>query len=336
MSSLVALEVSADTIRAAEIASPFSKEPKLIKVGELALPENTAGESIVRAQRKFSSLLKELWGKEEFKTKNVALVVGGREFLVRRHVTKYDSLKGLKPMLQYDAASVLQENMQDPVLDFFPTNVMSDPDSEVQETGGLVIAAQSSPIEVIVNAISDAGLFIEYVDYAPLAIARFIRNHVNPTGDYILANVREETTDILITKDGIPANVRVVAKGLEPNRQMATAEDEEDTVDEHDLSSFSAAFKVEDEDPMESLSKDIQQTAENVSISEPSILYLTGNRSLGSELARTLEEILSIEVEAIFPKAIDLAKDQNKKQDIDHEVLASSFVAVCAGMRGKS
>lgn len=336
MKRIVALEVSPDTIRAAEIASPFSKEPKLIKVGEIPLSENVAGESIILHQRHFISALKELWSKERFKTKNVGLVVSGREFLVHRHVTKYDSLKALKPMLQYDAAGVLQDSMTDPVLDFYPTAVVSTA-NDVQETGGLVVAAQSSRIEVIVSAISDAGFYIEYVDYAPMAVARFIRNHVNPTGDYILANVRENTTDILVTKNGIAANVRVVARGLDPERQLAVAsEDDDDKEPAEEEFIFETNFEVKEEDPMDSLAKDIRQTAENVAISSPEILYLTGNRSYGTELARTLEEILGIEVEILFPKALDLVKEKKKNPEpIDNEVLASSFVAVCAGMRGK-
>lgn len=339
MSNLVALEVSADTIRAAEISKPFSKDPRLVKVGELVLPKHTAGESIVMAQGKFSALLKELWQKEKFKTKNVALVVGGREFLVRRHTTTYPSMKSLRPMLQYDTAKVFPEKMSDPVLDFYPTNRISSDDEDMPETGGLVIAAQTGPIENIVNAISDAGLHIEFVDYAPMAVARFVMNHVNPTGDYIIANVREETTDILVSNEGIPASIRVVAKGLEPKRQLALL-DEEDEEEEQasdlDLSAFSDAFSQEaEEDPITSLSRDIQRTAESVIVSQPEILYLTGNRSLGSELARTLEELLEIEVDALFPQALDLMKDKKNRDSVDHEVLASSFVAVCAGMRGK-
>lgn len=335
MSSLVALEVSADTIRAAEIASPFSKEPKLVKVGELQLPENSAGESIIRGQKQFTKLLTELWEKEKFKTKNVALVVGGREYLVRRHETQHPNLKSLREVIHYEAAHIFPETMHDPVLDFYPTNHVDD-SGDMPRVAGLVIGGQSGPIEVIVNAISEAKLNIEYVDYAPMAIARYIKSRVNPRGDYILVNVREETTDILVAKDGVPISIRVVAKGLEPKRQLATVEAETPAEDDDSLAVLSDTFDfTEDEDPIESLSQDIRTTADRVTVAEPTILYLTGNRSLGTELARTLEEMLGIEVEALFPTALEYLKDKTQRENVDSEVLASSFVAVCGGMRGK-
>jgi len=324
--SIVSLEVGSDAIRAAEIAGPLSKNPRVLNLGEIAIPPGVATESILNDREAFMEKLKELWEQEKFKTKNVAITVSGRRFLIREHETGYNNLKDLKAVLPMDAAGVVPEGMHEPVLDFYPTHHIDTKDGA--RTAGLVIATPAEYIETLVYATADAGFNVEFVDFAPMAIARFIRNHIDPNISYVLANIREESTDIVVTKDGIPRLVRATPNGLEPiKKQIGRAQ-----TDISSIQAYNESFAQDS--PMAKLAREIRVTTmsfyEEMNMDGPNRLFLTGPRSSDSELIRTLEDILKVDVNPLHVN-IEVPKDK----ELDDEMSASDFVAICGGMRGK-
>lgn len=326
MKSIVSLEVGSDAIRAAEIAAPLSKNPRVLNLGEIAIPPGTAKESILDNREVYMEKLKELWEQENFKTKNVAITVSGRRFLIREHETGYNSLKDLKSVLPMDAAGVVPEGMHDPILDFYPTHHVDS--KEGSRTGGLVIATPAEYIETLVYATADAGFHVEFVDFAPMAIARFIRNQIDPNTSYVLANIREESTDIVVAKNGVPRLVRATPNGLEPiKRQIGRVQ-----TDTSSIKSYNESFAQDS--PMVKLAREIRVTTmsfyEEMNMDGPSKLYLTGPRSSDSELVRTLEDILKVDVTSLHQN-VEIPKDK----ELDDEMSASDFVAICGGMRGK-
>lgn len=327
MKSIVAIEVSRDAIRAAEVSGPFSKNPTVVKIGEIELPAGVAGESQIHILDSFIECLKQLWEEQKFSTRNVALVVSGRKFIVRPHETAHTSMKTLKSVLPYEASTVIPEGMQDPIIDFFPTSRLET--KHGLRTEGLVIATPAEPIESIIGALVRAKLKIEYVDFAPMAIARFIKNNIpeeNYGKSYALANIRELSTDILVTKGSVPKMIRVAAVGLmPPQKKMGKhAKDSE-------YGNFVSSDGKVGRTPIEALAREISVTI-NAQSSELGVkvntLYVTGPRS-DQETIDQLAEILKMNVVSLT------SETANHKDDIDTDFSASEFIAACAGMRGK-
>lgn len=325
MNKIVAIEVSRDAIRAAEIAKPLSKNPKVVKIGEIDLPAGVATESQVVEIDTFVESLKKLWENEKFSTKSVALVVSGRRFIVRSHETTHTTMKALRAVMNFEVATVVPEQMTNPIIDYYPVK-HSESKTGIRTTG-LVIATPAEPIESLIGAITRAGLSIEYVDFAPMAIARFIRNfvkHDENLDTYALVNVRELSTDILIAHNNVPQMVRVAPVGLPPKARKRGRRAKADDV------GLDTSSNVE-QSPIESLATEINKTVESqnrelgLAIDK---LYITGPRSD----ADTIKELSALVDIDIVPLSAESAFHNDS---IDHDLSVSDFVAVCAGMRGK-
>lgn len=317
MKSIVSLELSSGALHAAEIHMPLSKRPKIVKVASIPLPDGMAGESSLYAAKQFAELITKAWKKHRFSTKDVALTVGGKSFVVRPHETRHTDMKMLQENIRYEAASVIPENMNDPMIAFYPTE-RSKRDETV--TRGLVIAAATDPISRIAGALADAGLRIEYVDYAPMAIARFIRRDVQPDGSYLVVNVREDTTDVVFGREGVPLFVRTIPRGL-PAMMKEEKTEEEEHEERIGLS------------PMDALARDVKLTVSSLGESvRIDTLYIAGNGSLEKPLAKALSEAVEAPTEALIPRLIELVKGKPK---LNLRTLSSSFVAICGGMRGE-
>lgn len=324
MKSIVSIEIGRESIKAAEISSPDSKNPKVVKIGELELPSGVAGESLVHEKKEFTEALQELWQKEKFSTKRVVLAVSGRRFMIRELETSHTSMKDFYNVMGYEVSNVIPDAMKNPIVDFYPTHHKESQDGI--KTSGLVIATPAEQIEDIIECINDAKLELMFVDFAPMAIARFLRNNSSENfhkDGYALANIREYSTDILIAKDNIPRMIRVAATGLTPSTKKKGRHMKED---------LPTSLSGEDTgSPVEALGREIRITVnsqlENLGINIET-LYVSGSRT-DDETMRALSDLTEMRV---VPLSIDMV---NHKDGLDEELTSSDFVAVCAGMRGK-
>lgn len=323
MKSLIALDISGNAIRAAVITAPTSKAPKVSKLAEIEIAPGIIGESSVHDIDAFVEILKEFWKTEEFTTKTVALAVSGRRFIVRDHETSHTSMKALSSVVRLEAAGSIPDQMSNPIVTFYPNRHIQTKTGI--RTAGLVIATPAEPIETLVGAIIRAGLDVEFVDFAPMAIARFISYEVEAPESYALVNIREESTDILIAKNNIPLMIRVTPKGLETNRRVGRH-----AVDEASLTSLNST-RFEEESPSEALARDINLTIssqrEEMDL-EIGTIYLTGPRNNDEELITAISSLGA----NIVSLSTDAAPADEKFDEVSS---AADFVAVCAGMRRK-
>lgn len=324
MKSLVALDISGKAIRAAEIIGPNSKSPKVSKIAEVDLPPGIAGESSVHDIEAFVEILKEFWKTEKFSTKSVVLAASGRRFIIREHETSHTSRKTLDSVVHLEAAGVIPDKMNNPVVTFYPTRHIQTKTSI--RTAGLIIATPAEPLEVLVGAVIRAGLQVEAVDFAPMAIARFISREMEALESYALVNIREESTDILIAKNNIPRMIRVTPKGLQPNKRIGRH-----AVDEASLISLNET-RFEQESPAASLARDINLTIlsqrDEMNL-EIGTIYVTGSRNNDEELTSIIKNSLEA---TIVPLSTDTVSTDEK---FDEDLSAADFVAVCTGMRRK-
>jgi Tfp pilus assembly PilM family ATPase len=300
----------------------MSKAPKVVKVASVDLPPGITGESLVHDADVFVDILKEFWTSEKFSTKSVVLAISGRRFIAREHETNHTSMQTLNEVLSLEAAGVVPDQMTNPVLSFFPTRHVHTKTGI--RTAGLVIATPADTVENLIGAVLRAGLIVESVDFAPMAIARYISREVDAPESYALVNIREESTDILIAKDNIPVMIRVTPKGLAPERKLGRH-----AVDEASLTSLTSK-RFEQETPSVALAREINLTItsqrEELSIPIPTI-YITGSRNNDAELISLIEKTSGGTIISLSHNSLD-----DEKLD---ESSSADFVAVCAGMRRK-
>lgn len=324
MNKIVSVEIHNNSMRAAEIHNPSGKKPKIVKVSTLDLPLNVAGESLVQDTTVFSTMVHEMWKNEKFSTKDIALVVSGRRFIVRQHSTNHVSMNDFKKVIDFEAASVIPTQMHDPIIDFYP--MFHSEEKTGIRTYGLIIATPAEPIESIIGAFIQAGLNVKSIEFAPTSIARFLNNYSDQK-DYAVVNIREFSSDIFLVKDNIIRIIRVVPVGfaLIPKKRGKRVKEANESINGEFLAIQS---------PIEQLSREILltvQSQEEELETKFQHIFVTGNRSHDESFIQELNETLGKD----FTLQSFHVPEELKKSDIDEEVLENNFVAICAGLRNK-
>ena len=321
MSKIVSLEVTSHAIRATEIKGFNTKKAKFISFGEVKLEPGVAGESSVIDTEKFTEAVKELWAQHKFTTKLFGLVVSGRRFTVRPHVTSARTLRAAKNMLPNEGSAALAE--QDPetiVYDFMPTRSFEDKGG--QKTEGLVVSSPSEPLADLIFALGRAGLELDYVEFAPFSIARWVAANSEVTNAVIL-NVRDESTDLCIVREGIPAMVRIISKGLDTGRRKLK-----------ELSRYERMLLKAN--PSEAEANMLAQDVEMSLKAQPAALthgleavFVTGPRAKDEELVALLTQRLDLPVTSLRVESIEEVQDEES----NIEPTFDAFVPMTGGMR---
>lgn len=327
MKRLVAVEITDDYIRGAEIEDPLTTKPKLVGFGELALPRGVANETEIYDVDSVSEAFKELWKQEKFKTKSVALGLGGRKILVRDYETPLNDLATIRKNLSFDAANLLPAQMGAATLDFYPTEIFKSQETEMDMVKGLIVASPTETAEKIIAALTSADLYVEYVDYLPFAEARCARKAYGTDGDYLLVNIKNYSSDIIAIRNGTPQMVRVVPYGIIARKDVGGKH--RGAVDS------AASFNGGDTpvDPLEALVKGIHNT-DNYYVNkggQPSALLLMGEASLLPEVQERLPQILQMGAGVL---TLDRVTTIPRSKESDPLQEASILGLVGVGMRG--
>lgn len=323
MSKIVAMEISPQAIRAAEVAGYKGKNPKLLRTGEYRFDEELeiAGDSAVYEFEDFELALKQLWAQSGFSTKSVALLVSGKRFIVRPHYTNQVSMDVLRKVLPMEAAGSFPEQSEELLYDFYPTHAYED--RAGVQTEGLVVTTPAEPISEIAMALKRAKLELEYVDFTPLAVTRWIRRN-RPEQNYALVNIRDESTDIAVVEHGMPRMIRVVPKGLNSRRRKFDREEGD--------SSPLLRRDVLGENGVRVLVQDIGLTVRTQSdeiASELECVFTSGPRAADNELMAVIGELFDVPV---VPLSIEnVAEPENRELNLIPSF--DEFVAMTGGMR---
>lgn len=328
MKKVVALEISSDFVRGVEIDNPLTPKPKLVKFGEMALPQGIAGESEVFDIDAVAAALKELWKAQKFSTKQVALGVGGRKILVRDYETPIGEIEKIRSKLKFEAANLLPAQMNNAVLDFYPTALKTS-ETGLELVQGLLVAAPVEPIEKIIAAIQTAGLDVQFVDYLPFGIARAARKAFKAKDEYLLVNIKSYSTDIVALKHGIPQMIRVIPNGLIVRE---TAGGKHRGV--ADAAASFAGGETAPADPIESIITGLRNTLNFYTNKggSPNAVLLAGEGSLSPELRERLPQALEMRMGEL--KLENVFEHSQKKGSADPIVRAASLGVMGIGMRG--
>lgn len=321
MSKVVALEIAPQAIRAAEIGGYRSKKPKLLRTGEIALESGVAGESVVHNSEALAAALERLWRESKFSTKSTALVVSGRRFIVRPHTTTQTSLEVLRKVLPFEAPQAFPDQSSEMLFDFYPTHRQEG--RAGNRTDGLVISSPSELISELAFTVKRAKLELEYVEFTPVAVTRWImRNRTEQ--NYALVNIRDESTDIAVVEDGMPRMIRILSKGLSLERRKLRRQEA--------TNSPLLRRDVLGENGVKVLVQDIGLTirtqAEEIA-GDLECIFTSGPRAEDPELRAIIGELFGLPVIPLFIESLSEVEDaeRNLKPSFDE------FVAMTGGMR---
>src|SRR6187402_1122923 len=148
---IVGLDIGRDVLRAAEVENPGSSRPRLVRVGQIALPEGAVHSGEVREVHTVASALKRLWSTAGFKTKSVVIGMGNQRVLARDLTIPYMTPKLIRDSLPFQVQDLLPVPIDEAVLDFYPISEGSTDAGRV--INGLLVAAVKDAVMGNINAV---------------------------------------------------------------------------------------------------------------------------------------------------------------------------------------
>jgi type IV pilus assembly protein PilM len=209
--SVVGLDIGSTAVRGVELSANAKAKPSIVRSFEVALPTGAVVRGEVIEPEIVGSALKKLWVQGGFKSKKVVLGTGNQGVIVRSLTVPKMSLAHIRESLPFHVQSLLQMQLADSLLDFYPT-------SETQgEQGplinGLLVAAEKREILGNVSAVEKAGLTPVEVDLIPFALNRLLVSRPQVAGTVALIDIGGTTTSIIISSEGVPWFVRIIPTG---------------------------------------------------------------------------------------------------------------------------
>lgn len=206
--TVVGLMIVEECVRAVEIRRPASKNPTLVRYGEVALPPGAAGDSEVIDSDAVALALRQLWSEAKLSTKRVVLGLGNRRILVRDHSVPVLPLDQIRKALPFQVQDMLPVPVDEAILDFYP--LAQDGDT----ARGLLVVAVSDMVGGLIETVRKAKLTVDRVDLAPFGLVRAAARHLDRDKTVLVAHVGAHTSYLVVMRGGAPLLVRIVPGGV--------------------------------------------------------------------------------------------------------------------------
>ncbi|WP_308491232.1 type IV pilus biogenesis protein PilM [Microbacterium terrisoli] len=222
--SIIGVEITEECARAVEVTT--GRTPQIVASGEAPLPAEAAHDSEVLDPGAVALAIRQLWSTAKFRSRNVTLGVASRRILVREYTTTAMKPDLLRKALPFQVQDLLPVPVSQAVLDYYPISQTGD------QVHGLLVAAVSETIEQIIATFARAKVRISDVDLTAFGLARATAALV-PTGTGAIVYAGDHTTQVVVTRDGVPDFVRIVPVDLATPavRRRQIAPTEEDALD---------------------------------------------------------------------------------------------------------
>jgi len=165
----VGLDIGSTAVRAVELmGSPLS----VVRASQVALPPGAVENGEVRDPGAVSEALRKLWAEGGFKGRQVWLGVGNQRVVVREISLPYLPEKELRSSLGFQVQEFIPMPVEDAVLDYNPIGEFEQEDRRMLRM--LLVAAQRSMVDQVVQAVTGAKLESMGLDLVPFALVRAV------------------------------------------------------------------------------------------------------------------------------------------------------------------
>jgi len=208
---VVGVDIGSSMLRAVEIDSGTKGRPTVLRAHEVPLPEGSVKRGEVLEVHTVASAFKRLWAAGGFRSKDIALGIGGQSVIVRDLAVPRMPLPQIKESLPFQVQDLLPVPVADAVLDFYPIGEGENETGTV--VNGLLVAAFKQAVTMNITAATMAGLTPVSMDLLPFALTRMHSISSPSEGYAVHMNIGANATTIVIAKAGVPQFVRIVPAG---------------------------------------------------------------------------------------------------------------------------
>lgn len=209
----IGLDVGTSAVRAAEVSGKDALT--LERFGQLSLPPGAVFGGEISDVDAVATVLRDLWKRSDFHSKRVSVAIANQSVVVRQvdlPKMEEDDLRGALP---YQVQDYIPMAIADALLDFLVIDEVAGAD-DAPMLRVLVIAAQKTMVNSVVESLTRAGLEPESVDLAPLAALRALVDPIRPIGERTaeaVVDIGGGVTNLVVHEGGTPRLVRILPTG---------------------------------------------------------------------------------------------------------------------------
>src|SRR5947208_1681150 len=212
----IGVDIGSTAVRAAEL-SMRGETPTLVRVAQVPTPDGAVGSGEVRDPSAVSDALRELWKRGGFRSREVILGVANQRVVVREGSLPWLTDKELRESLPFQVQEFVPIPVEEAVLDF---HILEEFEREGRRMVRLLLmAAQKTMIQQIVQAAEAARLRPVGLDLVPFAIVRSVGSidgtglEGSEGGDEAIVEIGADVTSICVHAWGVPRFVRILPSG---------------------------------------------------------------------------------------------------------------------------
>lgn len=239
-----------------------------------------------------SECLKEIWKKNRYTTKKVALGIGSSQALVRPITVPEMSQGELKQALPTLVAGLIPVAVENLILDFYPIEqVIVDNQANAK---GLLLAAPKESIYALVSTVEKAGLQPASLDLNALSLLRYFAGTADRERNAVYVFASRSVLHLIVTEMGVPSLVRSIPLSAAKSAGDLAAKS---------FPEYLASQAVADQ-----ISREVTQTVQYFQQTHASqsldLIYLVGISFSEANFSDILKNTISVPVKSIFKSAM--------------------------------
>jgi type IV pilus assembly protein PilM len=165
----IGLDIGSTAVRAVELVGA---PPAVVRASQIALPPGAVESGEVRDPTAVSDALRRLWDEGGFRGRQVWLGVGNQRVVVREIALPYLPEKELRSSLGFQVQEFIPMPVEDAVLDYHAIGEFDQEERRMLRM--LLVAAQRSMVDLVVEAVRTAKLEPLGLDLIPFALVRSV------------------------------------------------------------------------------------------------------------------------------------------------------------------
>lgn len=214
----VGIDITNESIIVVELA-PIKGQPGTAQLVSLAItptPENAVRDGEVIDPSRVADSIRQIWNEQGIKSHKVITAVSGQAAIIRPRI-KFPviPIKELKEVVIHDAERYIPFPIQDVYIDFQVTGTVEEDGASKYDV--LLVTAQKQLIDTYIETFKQAEMQLISVDVASFAVMRSINEQENedPNSEMlsVMVLIRGETTDLNVTRAGVPLFSRSIPLG---------------------------------------------------------------------------------------------------------------------------
>lgn len=203
---IAGVEFNDNVVKAVEVFGS-ERSHKVSAIGSVEISDNVITDGVLVNPEAATAVLKELWKKFAFKSKDVIFGVDNKYVLVRYADIKNTAEKKISIDVEKQIQQFLPVDKNSVETDFLPLSEFED-DNGQKKTKTLIVAAGKKMLGDYIEVFKNCKLKLEDIDVNTLAIYRLLPKDIDKNKGTVAINFKRDMMNLLVVRNDQPLLAR--------------------------------------------------------------------------------------------------------------------------------